>query len=53
MNKLDVMNYSFNIKPFSPNLGAVITNVDLSIDINDSELKNIRDAFHKFQVLFF
>ena len=53
MNKLDLMNNSFNIKPFAPNLGAVITNVDLSNDINDVELKGIRDAFHKYQVLFF
>ena len=53
MNKLDVNNNSLNIKPFAPNLGAVITNVDLSNDINDVELKGIRDAFHKFQVLFF
>ena len=53
MNKLDVMNNSLNIKPFAPNLGAVITNIDLSNDINDAELKGIRDAFHKFQVLFF
>ena len=53
MNTLDVMNNSFNIKPFAPNLGAVITNVDLSNDINDAELKGIRDAFHKYQVLFF
>ena len=53
MNKLDVMNNSFNIKPFAPNLGAIITNVDLSNDLNDAELKDIRDAFHKFQVLFF
>ena len=53
MNKLDIMNNSFKIKPFAPNLGAVITNVDLSNDINDVELKGIRDAFHKFQVLFF
>ena len=53
MNKLDVINNSFNIKPFAPNLGAVITNVDLSNDINDAELRGIRDAFHKYQVLFF
>ncbi len=53
MNKLDVMNNSLNIKPFAPNLGAVITNVDLSNDINDAELKGIKDAFYKFQVLFF
>ena len=53
MNKLDVMNNSFNIRPFAPNLGAVITNIDLSNDITDAELEVIRDAFHKFQVLFF
>ena len=53
MNKLDVINNSLNIKPFAPNLGAVITNVDLSNDINDAELRGIRDAFHKYQVLFF
>ena len=53
MNKLDVMNNGFKIKPFAPNLGAVITNVDLSNDINDEELKGIIDAFYKYQVLFF
>ena len=53
MNKLDVMNNSFNIRHFAPNLGAVITNIDLSNDITDAELNDIRDAFHKFQVLFF
>ena len=53
MNKLDIMDNSLNIKPFAPNLGAVITNVDLSNDINDADLKGIRDAFHKYQVLFF
>ena len=53
MKKLGLMNNSFNIKPFAPNLGAVITNVNLSNDINDAELKGIKDAFHKFQVLFF
>ena len=53
MNKLDVINNSFNIRPFAPNLGAVITNIDLSNDITDSDLKGIRDAFHNFQVLFF
>ncbi|MDB2478426.1 TauD/TfdA family dioxygenase [Alphaproteobacteria bacterium] len=53
MNKLNVMNNFLNIKPYAPNLGAVITNIDLSIGISDAELKGIRDAFHKFQVLFF
>jgi taurine dioxygenase len=53
MNKLNVMNNFLNIKPYAPNLGAVITNIDLSIGISDAELKGIRDAFNKFQVLFF
>ena len=53
MNKLNVMNNFLNIKPYAPNLGAVITNIDLSIGISDAELKGIRDAFHKFQVIFF
>ena len=53
MNKLNLMNNCLNIKPYAPNLGAVITDVDLSIDITDADLRGIRDAFHKFQVLFF
>jgi len=53
MNEVNVKNNSFNIKPFAPNLGAVIIGIDLSGEITDIELKNIRNAFHKFQVLFF
>ena len=53
MNKLNVMNNFLNIRPYAPNLGAIITNIDLSIDLSDAELKSIRDSFHKFQVLFF
>ena len=41
------------VKPYSPNLGAVITGIDLSRHISDTELNFIKDAFHKFQVLFF
>ena len=41
------------VKPYSPNLGAVIKGVDLSRHISDTELNFIKDAFHKFQVLFF
>jgi len=41
------------IKPFAPNLGAVITGIDLSNSISDTEIGIIKDAFHKFQVLFF
>ena len=40
-------------KPYSPNLGAVITGIDLSKPISDTELNFIKDTFHKFQVLFF
>ena len=53
MKKTVGKNNIFNIKPFAPNLGAVITGIDLSLDITDLQLKGIRDAFHKFQVLFF
>ena len=41
------------VKPYSPNLGAVITGLDLSKSISEIEFKFIEDAFHKFQVLFF
>ena len=41
------------VKPFAPNLGAVITGIDLSNSISDTEIGIIKDAFHKFQVLFF
>ena len=41
------------VKPFAPNLGAIITGIDLSNSISDREIRIIKDAFHKFQVLFF
>jgi len=41
------------IKPFSPNLGATINNVDLSKGINKREFETIKKAFLKYQVLFF
>ena len=41
------------VKPYSPNLGAVITGLDLSKSISEIEFKFIEDAFHRFQVLFF
>ena len=40
-------------KPFSPNLGAEIYGVDLSQNIPDDQFAEIRDAFLKYQVLFF
>ncbi|RED18794.1 TauD/TfdA dioxygenase family protein [Pontivivens insulae] len=40
-------------KPFAPNLGAEIYGVDLSEPVPDAQFAEIRDAFHKYQVLFF
>ena len=44
---------NLSIKPYSPNIGAVITGIDLSKDITKTEVKIIKDAFHKFLVIFF
>ena len=41
------------IQKFSPNLGAVITGVDLSKGINNEQFKDIKKAFLDYQVLFF
>ena len=41
------------IQKFSPNLGAIITDVDLSKGVNDNQFKDIEKAFLKYQVLFF
>ena len=53
MTKTIIQKNCLNIKPFAPNLGAVITDIDLSNKITQLELEGIRDAFHKYQVLFF
>ena len=42
-----------NVKPYAPNIGGVVTGVDLSKDISDYEQNFIKEAFHKYQVLFF
>ena len=41
------------IQKFSPNLGAIITDVDLSKGVNDDQFKDIEKAFLDYQVLFF
>lgn len=41
------------VKPFSPNLGGIITGIDLSKNISEYEFSVIKKAFHKYQVLFF
>ncbi|MEP0565492.1 MAG: TauD/TfdA family dioxygenase, partial [Paracoccaceae bacterium] len=40
-------------KPFAPNLGAEIYGVDLSAPVPDDQFAEIKDAFLKYQVLFF
>ena len=40
-------------KPFAPNLGAEIFNVDLSKPIKDEQFEEIHHAFLQYQVLFF
>ena len=42
-----------SVKRFAPNLGAEVTGVDLSEDINEAQFSEILDAFHNYQVLFF
>lgn len=41
------------IKPFCPNLGAIVTGLDISQDISDLDFFKIKTAFHNYQVLFF
>ena len=53
MKIIDAFKNDIIVKPFAPNLGAIITGVDLSNSISDKEIGIIKDAFHKFQVLFF
>jgi len=40
-------------KPYAPNLGAEVYGIDLSKGITDEQYTEIRDAFLKYQVLFF
>ena len=42
-----------SVKRFAPNLGAEISGVDLSNNINENQFYEILDAFHTYQVLFF
>ena len=42
-----------SVKRFAPNLGAEVTGVDLSEDIDDGQFSEILDALHNYQVLFF
>ena len=46
-------NNKITIKPYAPNIGAIITGIDLSKEITHSEQNIIKDAFHKYLVIFF
>ena len=48
-----ILNNKITVKNYAPNLGAVIKGIDLSKEISNSEQKIIRDAFHKYLVIFF
>ncbi len=53
MKEISDLSKKINVKPYAPNIGGVITGVDLSKDISDYEQNFIKEAFHKYQVLFF
>ena len=53
MKEINDLSKEINVKPYAPNIGGVITGVDLSKDISDYEQNFIKEAFHKYQVLFF
>ncbi len=53
MKEISDLSKEINVKPYAPNIGGVVTGVDLSKDISDYEQNFIKEAFHKYQVLFF
>ena len=52
MNELRSLDNKIKVKPYSPNLGGVVTGIDLSREISGTELAFIKDAFNQYQVLF-
>ena len=42
-----------NITPFCPNLGGIISGINLAEGITDDQLTIVREAFLKYQVVFF
>ena len=50
---MTITSSGIKIQKYSPNLGAVITGVDLSKEINEDQFKDIHKAFLDYQVLFF
>ena len=53
MNELSSLDNKIKVKPYSPNLGGVVTGIDLSKEISETDLAFIKDAFNQYQVLFF
>ena len=53
MKEISDLSKEINVKPYAPSIGGVITGVDVSKDISDYEQNFIKEAFHKYQVLFF
>ena len=53
MNELKSLKTNIKVRPYSPNLGGVVTGIDLSKELNQSELNAVKDAFKHYQVLFF
>ena len=50
---MTITSSGIKIQKYSPNLGAIITGVDLSKEINEEQYKDIHKAFLDNQVLFF
>ena len=50
---MTITSSGINIQKYSPNLGAIITGVDLSKEINKEQFNDIHKAFLDNQVLFF
>ena len=53
MNEIKSLDNKIIVKPYSPNLGAVVTGINLSNPISSNDLICIKNMFNKFQVLFF
>ena len=53
MNEIKSLDNKIIVKPHSPNLGAVVTGINLSHPLSSNDLICIKNMFNKFQVLFF
>lgn len=44
---------SIKVSPYSPHIGAVITDIDLTKELSQTQIEEVKRAFIQFQVLFF